>query len=566
MAAGLVGLAALTFAFGLSPAATADGGVNVDALQMSAEPPVGTTGISAAAYAALFAGMPADPPTGVIVADSGFRPFPNGFGFVNYGLNQAENQILFGQPRPLVAGATPDPALGLDTNSMRRVFGEGVCILGGGSSCILTESAKVVMRTANSWAASGRCFGLATVANALYTGKLSPAEVRGGLVSSQTTLNEAAQRTIMRAFIAQYFSAVGLRPPSMADAVARIRAALTPGRIPITVLIYGAPGGHALVPYAVLDRGAGTFDIAVYDPNLPSQARAVHVDTTANSWSYTGSPELPISTWSSATGGASTYMILGDTSSALGKQACTFCQTSRAATLVSFSPVLASNKGVFENLTLTDSAGTPLSPNQYRVIPPTDAVGSPMASSPVMLVDRGVSFEIGLNAESVEVVQPFTVTVISRGSSRSLKLETLNSQMRGTVRVGSRDGSLSFAGEATNKGTATHTYEQGGASYAFTGVEETAYHPEEMDFRSYQSRNRVVFRENDAFASTWSIRVASRTVRGSSGYVATHVKVGPGAQLAVTYAGWAGSVGRPVLWLDKGSNGTLDIRIPLRKL
>ena len=200
-----------------------------------------------------------------------------------------------------------------------------------------------------------------------------------------------------------------------------------------------------------------------------------------------------------------------------------------------------------------------------RVIPPTDTIGSPLASSPVMVVDRGVNFEIGLNAESVEVVQPFTVTVISRGSSRSLKLETLNSAMRGKVRIGSRDGSLSFIGNATNKGTATHTYEQGGVTYSFEGVEETAYHPEKMDFRSYQSRNRVVFSENDAFASMWTVRVRSRTGSGSSSYIASGVRVRPGSQLAVTYRGWAGRVGKPTLWLDTGSNGTLDVRIPMRR-
>lgn len=565
MTAAIAGLTVIVLALGVPGSAAADGGVTSDALQMSAQPPVGGIGISATAYAALFAGVPADPPTGTIVADTGFRPFPNGFGFVNYGTNQGENQILFGQPSALGSGAAPAASLGLDAASMRRVFGEGVCISGAGTGCTLTESAKVVMRTANSWAASGHCFGLATVANALYTGKISPSEVRGGMVNSQTTLSAATQRTIMRAFITQYFSAVGIRPASMSDAVARLRSALSPGRIPVTLLIYGAPGGHALVPYALLDKGAGKFDVAVYDPNLPSQARALHIDTNANAWSFTGSPELPLTTWSSADKTAETYMVLGDVNSALGKQACTFCQTSRSATLVSFSAVLASNKGVFENLTLTDSQGTPLDPSEYRIIPPTDTIGSPLASSPVMVVDRGVNFEIGLNAESVEVVQPFTVTVISQGSSRSLKLETLNSAMRGKVRIGSRDGSLSFIGNATNKGTATHTYEQGGVTYSFEGVEETAYHPEKMDFRSYQSRNRVVFSENDAFASTWTVRVRSRTGSGSSSYIASGVRVRPGSQLAVTYRGWAGRVGKPTLWLDTGSNGTLDVRIPMRR-
>lgn len=546
-------------------AAHAAGGVNADPLQAAAAPPVGSTAVDPAMYAALFAGVPSDPPTGTIVADSGFRPFPNGFSFINYGSTLGTNQALFAQPSPLAIPAKPAIANGLTTVSMRRVFGDGVCLGGGGSACTLTESAKVVMKTANAWSAAGHCFGFATLANALYTGRLSSGEVQGGAVNALTTLNGATQQAIMRAFIAQYYSAFGIRPASMTDAINRLRSSLTPGHIPYTMLVYGAPGGHAMVPYAVLDKGNGLFDIAVYDPNLPNQARAVHVDTNANSWNFTSSPGLTASTWSSTDPVKPAYFLLGDVSSALAKQACTFCLNGKAGTMVSFSPVLTANGGVFDNLVLTDPVGKPLDPSTYRVIPATNEAGSTYAIGPVIVVDPGLNFEIGLNGESVETVQPFTVTVVARASTRSLKLETLNSAVRGKIRIGSRDGSLRFAGVPTNKGTATHTYEQGKASYSFQGIETTAYHLEAMDFASYQSRKRVVFKENDAFSSVWSVNVSSETAIGHSTYKAKGIKVGPGSQLAVTYDGWAGASGRPVLWLDKGSNGSLDVRIPLHK-
>ena len=533
------------------------GGVNPDPLQAAAAPPVGSTAVDPAPYAALSAGVPSDPPTGTIIADSGFRPFPNGFSFVNYGTTLGTNQALFGQPSPLTDPSKPAIANGLTAASMRRVFGDGVCLGGNGSNCTLTESAKVVMKTANAWAAVGHCFGFATLANALYTGRLSPGEVRGGAVNALTTLNDATQQAIMRAFIAQYYSAFGIRPASMADAVNRLRSSLTPGHIPYTMLVYGAPGGHAMVPYAVLDRGNGLFDIAVYDPNLPNQARAVHVDTNANSWNFTSSPGLTASTWSSTDPAKPAYFLLGDVSSALAKQACTFCLNGKAGTMVSFSPVLNANGGVFDNLVLTDPVGKPLDPSTYRVIQSTNQVGSAYSNGPVIVVDPGLNFDIGVNGESVETVQPFTVTVVARASTRSLKLETLNSAVRGKIRIGSRDGSLSFAGVPTNKGTATHTYEQGKASYSFQGIETTAYHLEAMDFASYQSRKRVVFKENDAFSSVWTVNLSSETASGHSAYTAKGIKVGPG------YDGWAGASGKPVLWLDKGSNGSLDVRIPL---
>ena len=59
--------------------------------------------------------------------------------------------------------------------------------------------------------------------------------------------------------------------------------------------------------------------------------------------------------------------------------------------------------------------------------------------------------------------------------------------------------------------------------------------------------------------------MSSETSHGKSTYVANGVKVAPGSQLTVTYDGWAGSTGKPILWLDKGANGSLDTRIPLHR-
>jgi diamine N-acetyltransferase len=40
-------------------------------------------------------------PRGTVVADSGFRPYPNGFGFQNWGANLNDNALLFGIPSRL---------------------------------------------------------------------------------------------------------------------------------------------------------------------------------------------------------------------------------------------------------------------------------------------------------------------------------------------------------------------------------------------------------------------------------------------------------------------------------
>src|SRR4029453_10179144 len=48
-------------------------------------------------------------------------------------------------------------------------------------------------------------------------------------------------------------------------------------------------GGHAITPYAVEDRGNGVYWIMVYDNNYPGAARSIEVDTTKDTWRYSGS-------------------------------------------------------------------------------------------------------------------------------------------------------------------------------------------------------------------------------------------------------------------------------------
>ena len=527
-------------------------------------------GVDAATYAALFADTPTDPPVGTLVADSGFRPFPDGFSFVNYGRRMEVNQRLFGQPRPLASGARPMLASGLTPGSMRRVFGDGVCLTVAGKACDLNESAKVVRAMASSWAAAGRCFGLATVANALFTGKLSHTDVDSGAVNVLTTLNKAAQQAIMRTFIAQYFSALGSRVGSMTEAVTRLRAALSPGQIPLTLLLYGAPGGHALVPYAVFDKGGGRFDIAVYDPNLPNQPRALHIDTGANSWNYTSAPGLKTSTWTSSDAKSPTYLLFGDIDSALSKQACTFCSSARSGkTLVSFSPVLSTNSGIFERLVLTDTGGNPLDQSLYRVIPPTDQFSERFSSGPVLVVEPGVDFEVAIASETLIGVQPFVVTVLTRASTRSLKIESLETTARakspGTIRVGVRSRGLKLEGVPVSKGVVVATRERDSATYRFEGTSTAPHHVEALGIDSAQVRDRIVFREDDIYPSVWSLRLFSRDKAGQSTYRASDISLGAGSQLVVTYQGWSGGQGAPILWLDERSDGTLDSRIPLAR-
>jgi hypothetical protein len=115
--------------------------------------------------------------------------------------------------------------------------------------------------------------------------------------------------------------------------VRELRRSLTTGTMPFTLFILWEGGGHALTPYALYDRGAGKFDIAVYDNNYPDAQRAIRVDTARNTYRYlvmtnpNGQPDV-----------ADDVIGLIPTNVIAGRQKCPFCPAANETT-VQLQPV-----------------------------------------------------------------------------------------------------------------------------------------------------------------------------------------------------------------------------------
>jgi len=554
----------------LAPTALADLGPDPGPLAQGAVPPPAYAGLPTAAYQGLFAGQAAWSPHGTVVADSGFRPYPNGFSFTNYGADTRVNQVLFAQPTPLPASGQPTLAVAMDSTTMRQTFGNGVCLPGQDlsktSGCTLTQSAEVVQNLAAGWGAGGHCYGLSTMAAAFFNGQISPADLATGAVNSLTTLNDTAQRSILRALVAQYFSATGTRPSSMADAISTLRSVLTPGHVPVTLLIYGPVGGHALTPFAVLDKGNGLFDIAVYDSNIPNQMRAVHVDTVNNNWQYLGAID-PTSanalSWDSAQ--PKTSLLLGSIDNSVKVQNCVFCQNNSSQSVVSFSPVSSDNAGLYDNITLVTANGQPLDPKAYVVIPPTNPIQGGLVQGPVLRVNYGTAYAISISGAAVENRQPFAVTVVGKGSTQSVSLGAVTPDTSAQVTVGALSRSVAVVGKSFQTASVAQTTEQSGVSYKFAGTQQSADNAGNVYSRVIANKKLVVFQDIQGKATNWTLRISSADNKGKSAYIATGVYTPQGTVLQVKYATWKGAVGRPHLYLYPASGGKAIRELPLTK-
>ena len=215
--------------------------------------------------------------SGTYVADSGFRPEPDGFSFPNYGDD-----------------ADTGPVANLGANGLVEIFGEDVCLVGAGNSCRLSSAATTWLQVVNNATEGGHCEGMAVMSQLFFNGDLDPADY-----GAPTTYalpfegNVALQSEIARWFAVQITepTASAELAPTPNDVLDLLIKTLPQPRTPENTYTLGIfkpdmSDGHAITPFAVEDRGEGIFWILVYDNNYPGETRAIAVERDRNIWSY----------------------------------------------------------------------------------------------------------------------------------------------------------------------------------------------------------------------------------------------------------------------------------------
>jgi len=276
-------------------------------------------------------------PTGEIVADDGFRPWVDGFGFENYG-----NDV---GPRNMTAG------------EMEDLFGRQVCVRGTGAGCRLTPIASEWMQAENSRMAGGHCMGFSVTAIEFYAGVR---DVRD--YGAKTAYGLPIQGNVdLQSLLAENWTFQDLPSVQARRVMGRPTFVLrrlvstlnTSDKDAYTIAIFkrDGTGGHAVTPFAVEDKGQGKFAILVYDNNFPGVIRAIRVDTRSDSWRYVGGPD-PSDTDEIYAGDARTKsLLLYPTAPGISQQPCPFCGGSRRAQPGGAGSVLPLSKQ-YDQLTL----------------------------------------------------------------------------------------------------------------------------------------------------------------------------------------------------------------------
>jgi hypothetical protein len=504
--------------------------------------------------------------SGSYAADLGFRPDVNGFGFPNYG-GQGETNL------------TP--------NDVQRMFGDTVCSAVEAGQCTLTPPGNQWLQQINAAMNGGHCEGMAVLSNLFYTGKINTADFGADTVPAlQIAGNEPLQREIAYWWATQSTQPArsGIVAQSPSGVVNTLLTAFAAGRAgsdQYAVGIYkrDRTGGHAITPYAVEDRGNGVYWIMVYDNNYPGDARSIEVDTTADTWRYSGStnPAEPADEYE---GDAETQTLeLAPITPRLGQQDCPFCDAPGVAHSggALLAPLLRSPTSTYNEIWLEGSADLLISDTEgHRLgfengkfineIPGATSNGNKFGvdvwdidAEPVYYIPANIDFSISI--EGSRLTQPInsTVTMIGPGYALEVSDIILQPGQVDTLDVAPDGSLLSYRTTSGETPFMLVAIETAAADYQF-GVYGEKMAPGEALNLSLDTKAGWLSIDaiDNAEPGTYSLVVAKYDDQGEQVFGADGIELAPDDLVYVDYLKWPGN-GQPMaLDVDNGSDGSID--------
>jgi hypothetical protein len=517
---------------------------------------------------------------GEVIVDSGFRPFPNGFPFINYDVDFQSNQVVYGLPEkitlPVAKDWTPAVPVQLNANALRRTFGDGVCVKGSigkdGGGCQLIRSAEILSEAISAQTHSGVCYGIASTVAALYNGQMNPNQVGSQQLPSTNNLNEKAQRTILRLFATQFFynssdSSVKTMNNSVGDSpndvVEILKRDLAGGTVPYILALQGQGGGHAVTPYAIHERkDEGLIEIAVYDSDFPNLERAVLVDPVANTFRYSHSniPGEDTTFWqgNNTEGNSITLFSVAET---LVQRDCPVCIGPDQGTFIAFSSLDKENAD-FEYFLLNLQDDNFLPDSDYQWLESTNPSTGKKFNQKMIVVAPGVSYKVLLDGTRMTKSEAVELYVMANGKTSQLIVEDFKPGTEAEFIVDTVNSKTSYGSTKVTSPRVQEVIEVTGASLVLNGHIQTLDKMKLVHQRTDVKRGVTRFSSDSEKPKLWNIQATYEGLTRENSFVALNLRVVPKDVLVLKHKKWNGK-NAPVLWLDRNGDGSLDKRVPM---
>jgi phage protein U len=491
-------------------------------------------------------------PTGGTGTDIGFRPAANGFPFANYG----------------------DGYTNLTAEDVRRFFGDGVCASLAGGQCTLTPAGAQWMGAQNQGMNGGHCEGFAALSLMFYTHQRNASDF-GAAEPSALALdgNVPLQRELAYWFTTQALAPTnqntvsGKTPNEILDVLTQAFAAGTSETYTLGIYQTGFKGGHAITPYALVDKGGGLFDLMVYDNNFPGAERAVSFDRNANTWSYQAStnPNEPESLYAGTAD--SKTLDLTPTSVRLQPQQCPFCgnATAEGPSLNGMRQLSLSGSG---DILATDDSGHRLGYVGGQLVNEIPrAVATPFRSAdlwktkrdPTFSIPEGSGLTITLDGTALAAHSVSDLSLVGAGYTLGVEGIDLEPMQKDTI-LFSKDGAMvTYKTDGKETPTLVVGIETAGADWEFLIQASGDTNGQQVILKLDMTKQQLrVEAKNTAGSTTYTVEV--HRIDDAGEQVFTHVGNSESTTDAIylDYGTWAGQ-GMPMeAELDSGDDGTVD--------
>jgi len=498
-------------------------------------------------------------PQGSVVADSGFRPTPNGFPYVNYGGSFDPYNLFFDMPDNELQPMT--------SPYMRSLYGDGVCAgpIQADGTCTMTPAARyqsvAIMDLVDG---VGHCVGFAITSAALFNDQISPSTVAAEAIGLQSQLTLDTQNVIARNWASQLTTGVtSLTPTELVEQL--IEDLQTPGNVPNILRIWGDWGGHGITPYAVFDKGDGQYDIAIYDNNYPFQERAIHIDTVADTWEYQVllNPSAPATM---ATGDATTKNIqFQSVTDSLEVQPCQVCEGGKETNLVVLNPVpaeVAADLGV----NLLDIEGNELPQDRANRLLPVDSGNPDLKALAAFDIEPADGFKYVIIGESVTQDFPLTLRDISVNGIKQVTVPDFPAGANAEAEFDAA-GVFGFGGTVALKPRMERVFTEGVRHYTsivYGGEEVAAENGRTITVKT--AKEAIYYGDVNMAGGSMTVNVTLERQGESKKFRAVQVEYPAGGQLVVDYSDWRRMTQRPAFGIDTDGNGTIDIPVKMKRV
>jgi hypothetical protein len=505
---------------------------------------------------------------GTVIADSGFKPERDGFGFENY-------------------WSGDKPYTNLTAVEVHRMFGDQACQPGTESrpDCTLIPPAKKWMQTTNNEMDGGHCAGMAILSDLLYTKKAKLSDF--GADSTYTIpFDQHSQREIA------YWWATNAVPDKQdvygkpSEIVDMLVEAFKDGSETYGIEIWKTPDsedGHAVTPYAVEDMGDGINDILVYDNNFPGETGRITVDRNNETWKYNVSvnPGEAAEIWQGEGDDQTLFLTPNsprlavqnppftaqDASSSSGMSSA-LTKINGSAPAKSYNAVtLLSDTFTYADILFTDAQGHRfgyVGNKLYTEIPgalvmrlPNSANGN-LEIEPIYYIPVGIQFSISLNAGGIKKQTINDVVMVGPGYDLALEGIKVNPGDTDTINFSPDGTRIAYTPSDAEAPNISLGVQRQGADYEFnilgsdvdkggTIVVNLDYNKGEMMLHTTGSKNPATF--------DLTIDRFDNAVQDS--YEHQGLSLNPTETVYIEFGKWDGK-GDLSIGVDKQSDGSID--------